>query len=226
MATFYQDQIRQRVKNPQNAFLLALLLGPVGMFYATVTWAAIMLFMNIALGLVTYGLAIVILWPIGARIAYRAVRTRNQKFLRKQNECPDQFSLSEGQRPQKRITKLLGIVGSNDPSETISVTPKGNATHRNRNALIKRGVDIIRTAGTKRLWNDLSGSWPKTQFTRIISNFRTRKPSLPSIPLLKRNEEAFNTFELRLRSLKALRDKGLVDELEFKNKKKAILDEL
>ncbi len=97
MATFYQDQIRQRVKNPQNAFLLSLLLGPVGMFYATVTWAAIMLFMNIALGLVTYGLAIVILWPIGARIAYKAVSSRNgQWFSSKQRPADKKYFTAGG----------------------------------------------------------------------------------------------------------------------------------
>ena len=61
----YQEDYEQCPKNAKTALLLALLLGPIGMFYATVTWAAIMLFMNVVFGALTYGIAIIILWPVG-----------------------------------------------------------------------------------------------------------------------------------------------------------------
>ena len=75
----YHEDYKQSPKNAKTALLLALLLGPIGMFYATVTWAAIMLFMSVVFGALTYGIAIIILWPVGARIAYRTVRARNQE---------------------------------------------------------------------------------------------------------------------------------------------------
>ncbi len=64
------------------------------------------------------------------------------------------------------------------------------------------------------------------EFTKMLSSFSAGRPSRISGPTLRPNEEAFGTFELRLMSLNNLRDKGLIDGLEFNNKKKAILDEL
>ena len=99
----HQERYQERARSPRTAVLLALILGPIGMFYATVTWAAIMLFMNIVFGLITYGLAILILWPVGARIAYKAVCARNQKLLRQRNDHTQPFSLSIEKHPRKLI---------------------------------------------------------------------------------------------------------------------------
>jgi len=222
----YQEEYEQRSKNPRTALLLALLLGPIGMFYATVTWAAIMLFMNVVFGMVTYGLAILILWPVGARIAYKAVCTRNQKLLRQKDNHMERISLLVGKHPQRLMEQNSGIERADDPTKTPSPDRQENKTYRHGNALIKFGVGLIRTAGRKCFYNGLTGNWSKTEFRKMVSSFSARKPSPLSGCTLKPNEEAFGTFELRLMSLKNLRDKGLIDELEFNNKKKVILDEL
>lgn len=70
-------------KSPSLALLLALTLGPIGMFYATITGAVIMLVVNIVFGILTYGLAIIVLWPLGARIAYMVVRNKNRLLERR-----------------------------------------------------------------------------------------------------------------------------------------------
>ncbi len=64
-------------KNAQFALFLALMLGPFGMFYVTVTGAVVMLVINVALGILTYGLAVIVLWPLGARIAYISAKRNN-----------------------------------------------------------------------------------------------------------------------------------------------------
>ncbi|MHB8204565.1 MAG: hypothetical protein ACYDHG_12790 [Desulfomonilaceae bacterium] len=223
----YQEEYEQRSRNPRTALLLALLLGPIGMFYATVTWAAIMLFMNVVFGALTYGLAIIILWPVGARIAYRTVRARNQKLLRQKNEHMGRLPLLAGKNPRRLMEHNAGIVCANDQMKTLSPDNRQeDKTYRQGNALIRLGVGLIRTAGEKCFSKGLTKSWPKTEFTKMLSSFSARKPSPLSGTTLKPNEETFGAFELRLMSLKNLRDKELIDELEFNNKKKAILDEL
>ncbi len=223
----YQEEYEQRSKNPRTALLLALLLGPIGMFYATVTWAAIMLFMNVVFGALTYGLAIIILWPVGARIAYRTVRARNQKLLRQKNEHMGRFPLLTGKHPQGLMERVSALCGANDQTKTLSPDDRQeDKTYRQGNALIRLGVGLIRTAGEKCFSKGLTKSWPKKEFAKMLSSFSAGRPSRISCPTLKPNEEAFGAFELRLMSLKNLRDKELIDELEFNNKKKAILDEL
>lgn len=71
-------------KNPSLALFLALFLGPLGMFYVTITGAVIMLVINIVLGALTYGLALLVLWPLGAKIAYLSAKRYN--LLTDQNE--------------------------------------------------------------------------------------------------------------------------------------------
>ena len=223
----YQEEYEQRSKNPKTALLLALLLGPIGMFYATVTWAAIMLFMNVVFGALTYGIAIIILWPVGARIAYRTIHARNQKLLRQKDERMERFSLLAGKHPQRLMERDSGLCGANDQTKTLSPDRlQERKTYRQGNTLIRLGVGLIRTAGRKCFSKGLTKSWPKKEFTKMLSSFSAIKPSPLSGATLKPNEETFGAFELRLMSLKNLRDKGLIDKLEFDNKKKAILDEL
>ena len=64
-------------KNAQLALFLALMLGPFGMFYVTVTGAVVMLVINVVLGILTYGFAVIVLWPLGARIAYISAQRTN-----------------------------------------------------------------------------------------------------------------------------------------------------
>jgi hypothetical protein len=222
----YHEDYKQCPKNAKTALLLALLLGPIGMFYATVTWAAIMLFMNVIFGALTYGIAIIILWPVGARIAYRTVLARNQELLRQKNNHMERLSLLTAKHPPRLRERDSGSVCVDGSTKALSPGRQGDKKIRHGNALIKFGVGLIRTAGGKCFSNGLIKSWPKTEFTKMLSGFSARRPSPLSGPALKPNEEAFGSFELRLISLKNLRNKGLIDELEFNNKKKAILDEL
>ena len=222
----YQEDYEQCPKNAKTALLLALLLGPIGMFYATVTWAAIMLFMNVVFGALTYGIAIIILWPVGARIAYRTVRARNQELLRQKNNQTERFSLLTAKHPPRLMERDSGTVCVDGPTKALSPGWQGDKKIRHGNALIKFGVGLIRTAGGKCLSNDLTRNWSKTAYKKMVSSFSARRPSQISGSTLELNEKAFGTFELRLMSLKNLRDKGLIDELEFHNKKKAILDDL
>ncbi len=222
----HQERFQESARSPRTAVLLALILGPIGMFYATVTWAAIMLFMNIVFGLITYGLAILILWPVGARIAYKAVCTRNQKLLRQRNDDTQPFSLSIEKHPRKLIDKKPGTVRVDDSTRTISLMTHSNKIYMNGNALIKLGLGLIRKAETKWFSNGFISGVSKTEFTKKLSSFNARKPSPLSNHALNSSEDVFSSFELRLIRLKKLRDRGLIDELEFNNKKKAILDEL
>ncbi len=113
----YMEEEREHPKNPRKALLLALLLGPIGMFYATVTWATVMLFMNLIFGVITYGLAILILWPIGANIAYNAVIERNRKLLQEKNRS------SRGLLSPGRAKALLGIGRSSKPVQSDNWRP-------------------------------------------------------------------------------------------------------
>jgi hypothetical protein len=47
------------------AILLALFLGPLGMFYSTIVGALVMLFVSVVLGFRTAGVALLFTWPIG-----------------------------------------------------------------------------------------------------------------------------------------------------------------
>jgi hypothetical protein len=196
------------------------------MFYATITWAAIMLFMNIVFGLITYGLAILILWPVGARIAYKAVCARNQKLLRQRDDHTQPFSLSIEKHAGKLINKTSGAVRVDDPTKSLALPPQSGEIYVSGKALIKLGLGLIRKAETKWFPNGFISGFSKTEFTKKLSSFKTGKPSLLPNHALNSSEDVFSSFELRLIRLKNLQDKGLIDELEFNNKKKAILDEL
>ncbi len=222
----HQERYQERARSPRTAVLLALILGPIGMFYATVTWAAIMLFMNIVFGLITYGLAILILWPVGARIAYKAVCARNQKLLRQRNDHTQPFSLSIEKHPRKLIDKKPGAVRVDDPTKSLSLAPQSGKIYMNGNALIKFGANVIRKARTEWFSSGFISGLSKSEFSKKVSRFMTAKPSLLSNHAPNPSDDVFGAFELRLMRLKNLRDKGLIDELEFNNKKKAILDEL
>ncbi len=188
----HQERYQERARSPRTAVLLALILGPIGMFYATVTWAAIMLFMNIVFGLFTYGLAILILWPVGARIAYKAFATRNQKLLRQRNDQTQPFSLSIEKHTGKLINKTSGVVRVDDPTkDACRLMTQSNKIYMNGNALIKFGLGLIRKAETKWFPNGFISGFSKTEFTKKLSSFKTGRPSL--LP-----NHALNSSERRL----------------------------
>jgi hypothetical protein len=222
----HEERYQERVRSPRTAVLLALILGPIGMFYATITWAAIMLFMNIVFGLITYGLAILILWPVGARIAYKSVCARNQKLLRQRNYQTKPFSLSIKKRSRKLIDKNPGPVQFDVPTKSLSAASQIGKICVNGNALMTFGTNVVRKARTEWISSGFISGLSEREFLKKVSRFMTEKPSLLPNHSPHSSDNVVGAFELRLMKLKNLRDKGLIDELEFNNKKKAILDDL
>lgn len=61
-------------KSPGIAILLTVLLGPLGMFYSTITGAIVMLIVSFLVAIVTFGLGLIITWPICIIWAYVAAK--------------------------------------------------------------------------------------------------------------------------------------------------------
>lgn len=64
------------------ALLLALLFGPLGMFYATILGAIVMIVLNMITLPLTAGLAGLVTWPIGLIWTGVAVKLRNDALER------------------------------------------------------------------------------------------------------------------------------------------------
>ncbi|MGC8657984.1 MAG: SHOCT domain-containing protein [Desulfomonilaceae bacterium] len=229
MPTFYQDEGHGRVKNPRTAFLLALLLGPIGMFYVTVTWAAIMLFLNIALGVVTYGLAIVILWPLGARIAYRLAYSRNTKSLPQSETLPTGGLLTQNRAYKGFLDRWNETTQrSEGPSDLVPRTEsaKRAVQQYRRKKLPRWGVALALTVSRKcssaLSLKNLQGKSSLKNHPQVT----TTDTDASSSPFKTTRDQYCQNFELRLRNLKNLKDKGLIDEKEFRARKTAILDEI
>lgn len=216
---FYMERDPERLRNPRKALLLALLLGPIGMFYATVTWASIMLLLNLILGVITYGVAILILWPIGANIAYNAVCRRNLRLLGERHYSDQRVLPISKSEPIKVVGQNLKTCipfdSAQNPITQSNRGDKGLAT-----ALISplalRIYGIIRSRG---------GSWVSGRDQRKRQS-KALTPGKMSTKNVEANNQTGNMVESRLARLKALRERDLIDESEFREKKKAILDEL
>ena len=61
------------------ALVLAALLGPFGLFYATVPGAMLMLIAAIVLAIFTFGIGLFLVWPLCVVWAVAAVRAHNRK---------------------------------------------------------------------------------------------------------------------------------------------------
>ena len=61
------------------ALLLTFFFGPLGMLYSTVAGAVVMLFVNIVVGLVTYGFGLFLTWPICMIWAATAASSHNSR---------------------------------------------------------------------------------------------------------------------------------------------------
>jgi hypothetical protein len=66
-------------KNLALALLLATLLGPFGLFYATVPGAMILLLVGIVLAMFTFGLGFFLVWPLCIIWAAIAVISSNKR---------------------------------------------------------------------------------------------------------------------------------------------------
>ena len=216
---FYMERDPEQPRNPRKALLLALLLGPIGMFYATVTWASIMLLLNLILGVITYGVAILILWPIGANIASNAVCRRNQRLLGERNNSDQRVVPISESEPLKVIGQHLKTCIPFDSAQNsvaqLNKGDKGRATGL-ISPLALRIYGIIRSGGGSLV----SG---RDQRKRRSNALITGKMPVEGPDA---NDQTGQMVESRLSRLKALRERDLIDESEFREKKKAILDEL
>jgi hypothetical protein len=66
------------------AIILATLLGPLGMFYSTVCGALAMMVISLIVALFTYGLGLLITWPICILWAAAAASSYNEKLMNMQ----------------------------------------------------------------------------------------------------------------------------------------------
>jgi len=69
-------------KSPTTAALLGFFFGPLGMFYATIPGAVIMLVISGIIGFFTLGFGLLITIPICSLWAYIAVKNQNTKDLK------------------------------------------------------------------------------------------------------------------------------------------------
>ncbi|MFH0959559.1 MAG: SHOCT domain-containing protein [Pseudomonadota bacterium] len=218
MAIYMEDRA-ERPKSPRKALVLALLLGPIGMFYATVTWASIMLFMNLVFGVITYGLAILILWPIGANIAYNAVCARNREMLQEKHFPPNgvlQIGKAKSLPGMKLISKGISPV---DTSKNTILPAQPNKKSALAPMIRPVSVWLYRIVIKKGILGTL-------RRTRYQESFSTRSHVGVLNSSWGQREDNNDLIESRLTRLKALREKGLIEESEFSQKKRVILEEL
>ncbi len=67
-------------KDPTAAALLGLFFGPLGLLYSTVTGAVIMFAVNMVVALLTFGLGLVLTWPISAVVGWQAAKSHNERL--------------------------------------------------------------------------------------------------------------------------------------------------
>jgi hypothetical protein len=63
------------------AILLTVLLGPLGMLYATIGGAVVMILVSAVLGVLTFGLSVLFTWPISIIWSILAVNSYNRRLL-------------------------------------------------------------------------------------------------------------------------------------------------
>lgn len=84
MATENQNVNIVVTKSPKSvgvAIALAMFFGPLGMFYSTILGAIIMIIVNVAVGILTFGVGLFITIPIGMIWAAIAASSHNRKLM-------------------------------------------------------------------------------------------------------------------------------------------------
>ena len=70
-----------RPKSFWIALVLTILFGPLGMFYATVFGALVMIVLSVLVTVVTFGFGLAFVWPASIAWAVTAVYFHNEKLL-------------------------------------------------------------------------------------------------------------------------------------------------
>lgn len=73
--------VTKSTKNVGAAIALALFFGPLGMFYSTIVGAIIMIIVSLVVGILTFGLGLLITIPLGAIWAGIAAHLHNKKIM-------------------------------------------------------------------------------------------------------------------------------------------------
>lgn len=76
-----QKVILVKQKSMAMVIILAILFGPLGMLYSTVSGGVVMLIVNIVVGLFTLGFGLFLTWPICVVWAAVAANSHNKKIL-------------------------------------------------------------------------------------------------------------------------------------------------
>lgn len=72
-------------KSPKSmgiGIALTLFFGPLGMFYSTISGALVMIVINVVVGLLTFGVGLLVTWPIGLIWTIVAIKNYNNKLMR------------------------------------------------------------------------------------------------------------------------------------------------
>jgi hypothetical protein len=75
-----QVVIAKTEKSVGLALLLTLLFGPLGMLYSTVTGGLVMIVVTIVVGMFTFGIGLILLWPIYLIWGAMAAHNYNQSL--------------------------------------------------------------------------------------------------------------------------------------------------
>jgi hypothetical protein len=80
------DEARQLVvvsptKSMGVSIILTILFGPLGMFYSTVSGALIMIVVSFAVSVLTFGLGLLLTWPISIIWGAAATSSYNKKLI-------------------------------------------------------------------------------------------------------------------------------------------------
>lgn len=76
-----QVVVTKSTKSAGISLLLTFLFGPLGMLYANIMHAIIMIVLAFIIGFVTFGLGSLITWPISMIWGYIDVKSYNKKLL-------------------------------------------------------------------------------------------------------------------------------------------------
>lgn len=69
-------------KSAGLAILLTVLFGPLGMLYATIPGALVMMVVSLLVAVITFGFGLIITWPICIIWAMMATSSYNEKLVR------------------------------------------------------------------------------------------------------------------------------------------------
>lgn len=74
--------VTRPTKSVGIGLLLTFLFGPIGMLYATVWGGLLMMVVNLVVGIATFGIGLVITWPIQLIWVALSIRSYNKKLMK------------------------------------------------------------------------------------------------------------------------------------------------